>query len=184
MTAIAVSRICCPPASAGIPATSPDPLRTGQRVCRGCGFAGRRSMALPLLDHIVYGPVRSRRLGASLGINLLPPGIKVCNMDCAYCQYGWSRGATRYRGQGAGWPSVDAVVTAVGARIEEAAAQNEWLARLTLAGHGEPTLHPDFEAIVTGLRELRDRLAPRMPIAVLSNSTTILSADVHRSLMQ
>src|SRR4051812_5895319 len=182
MTAIAMSRICCPPASAGIPATSPDPLRTGQRVCRGCGFAGPRSMALPLLDHIVYGPVRSRRLGASLGINLLPPGLKVCNMDCAYCQYGWSRGVTRHRGQGGGWPSAAAVITAVAARVEEAAERNELIDRLTIAGHGEPTLHPDFEAIVLGLRELRDRLAPRMPIAVLSNSTTILWPDVHRAL--
>jgi wyosine [tRNA(Phe)-imidazoG37] synthetase (radical SAM superfamily) len=139
-------------------------------------------MALPPLEGIVYGPVRSRRLGASLGINLLPPGLKVCNMDCAYCQYGWSRGVARYRGQGAGWPSPDAVITAVAARIEEAAEQNELIDRLTIAGHGEPTLHPDFEAIVTGLRERRDRLAPRMPIAVLSNSTTILWPDVHRAL--
>jgi len=62
-------------------------------------------MTLPLLDRIVYGPVRSRRLGASLGINLLPAGMKICNMDCAYCQYGWTRGAARYRGQGTGWPA-------------------------------------------------------------------------------
>ena len=55
-------------------------------------------MALSPLDGVIYGPVRSRRLGASLGINLLPAGTKVCNMDCAYCQYGWSRGIARYRG--------------------------------------------------------------------------------------
>ena len=110
----------------------------------------------------------------SLGINLLPAGMKICNMDCAFCQYGWSRGAVRYSGKGAGWPSVAAVTTVVAARLEEAAERNEWIDRLTIAGHGEPTLHPEFEEIVTGLREMRDRIAPRLPIAVLSNSTTTL----------
>ena len=139
-------------------------------------------MSIPALDRIVYGPVRSRRLGTSLGINLLPPGMKICNMDCAYCQYGWSRRAVRYRGQGAGWPSVAAVTTAVAARLEAAAERNESIDRLTIAGHGEPTLHPEFEAIVRGLRETRDRIAPRLPIAVLSNSTTTLWPDVGRGL--
>ena len=118
----------------------------------------------------------------SLGINLLPAGMKICNMDCAYCQYGWSRGAVRYSGKGAGWPSVAAVTTVVAARLEEAAERNEWIDRLTIAGHGEPTLHPEFEEIVTGLREMRDRIAPRLPIAVLSNSTTTLWPDVRRGL--
>src|SRR4051812_8270828 len=171
------------PAGVANPAARMGPTVTTQAVCRGQCFAIRRRMALPPLEGIVYGPVRSRRLGASLGINLLPPGTKVCTMDCAYCQYGWTRGDTRYRGQGSRWPSADAVITALSARIEQAADDNELLDRLTIAGHGEPTLHPDFEAIVTGLRGLRDRLAPRMPIAVLSNSTTILWPDVHRSLM-
>ena len=136
------------------------------------------------LDSIVYGPVRSRRLGASLGINLLPAGTKVCNMDCAYCQYGRSRGTALRRGHGQGWPTVDSVMTAVAARLEEAAEQDEWIDRLTIAGHGEPTLHPEFEAIVAGLCGVRDRLAPRLPIAILSNSTTVLCAEIHRSLLQ
>jgi len=140
-------------------------------------------MSLSPLERIVYGPVRSRRLGVSLGINLLPAGMKVCNMDCAYCQYGWSRGPARYRGQGKGWPTVEAVATATAARLEEASERNEWIDRLTIAGHGEPTLHPDFEAVVAGLRDVRDRLAPRLPIAVFSNSTTILWPDIGRSLL-
>ena len=139
-------------------------------------------MPLSPLDRVVYGPVRSRRLGASLGVNLLPAGMKICNMDCAYCQYGWSRGLARYRGQGSGWPTVEAVITAVAVRLEEAAEQDEWIDRLTIAGHGEPTLHPKFDAIVAGLLQVRDRLAPRLPVAVLSNSTTILWPDVRRSL--
>jgi wyosine [tRNA(Phe)-imidazoG37] synthetase (radical SAM superfamily) len=141
-------------------------------------------MTLPPLDRIVYGPVRSRRLGMSLGVSLLPAGMKVCNMDCAYCQYGWARGATHYRGQGKSWPSAEEVTTAVGVRLEEAAARDELIDRLTIAGHGEPTLHPYFEAIVDGLREVRDRLAPALPIAVLSNSTTILWPDIRRALLR
>jgi wyosine [tRNA(Phe)-imidazoG37] synthetase (radical SAM superfamily) len=140
-------------------------------------------MALPPLERIVYGPVRSRRLGASLGINLLPAGLKVCNMDCAYCQYGRTHEIGRRRLHGARWPTVEDVVTAVGARLEDAAASDEFIDRLTIAGHGEPTLHPEFEAIVGGLRELRDRVSPGLPIAVLSNSTTILWPDVRRALM-
>jgi len=141
-------------------------------------------MTIPPVDRVVYGPVRSGRLGVSLGVNLLPAGMKVCNMDCAYCQYGWSRGVSRYRGQGPGWPAVDNVITAVAARLEEASERDEWIDRLTIAGHGEPTLHPEFGAIVAGLCDVRDRLAPRLPIAILSNSTTVLWPDVRTPLMR
>ena len=139
-------------------------------------------MALPPLERIVYGPVRSRRLGASLGINLLPAGIKVCNMNCAYCQYGWSRGAIRYRGQGIGWPSALAVDAAVSARLTCAADRNEVIDRITVAGHGEPTLHPEFEEVAKRLCAVRDRIAPGIPIAILSNSTTAAAPDVRRGL--
>jgi wyosine [tRNA(Phe)-imidazoG37] synthetase (radical SAM superfamily) len=139
-------------------------------------------MPMPLEKRIVYGPVRSRRLGRSLGINLLPRGMKVCNMNCAYCQYGWTRGAARYRGQGTGWPTAQAVATAVTGRLTRAAEANELIDRITVAGHGEPTLHPDFEDVTARLREVRDRLAPGIPIAILSNSTTAGWNDVRRGL--
>jgi wyosine [tRNA(Phe)-imidazoG37] synthetase (radical SAM superfamily) len=139
-------------------------------------------MPLPLLEHIVYGPVRSRRLGASLGVNLLPSGMKACNMNCAYCQYGWTRGASRCRGQGTGWPSVQALEAAVTSRLARAAETNEIIDRITVAGHGEPTLHPEFEAISVRLHEVRDRIAPGVPLAILSNSTTAAWEDVRRAL--
>jgi wyosine [tRNA(Phe)-imidazoG37] synthetase (radical SAM superfamily) len=139
-------------------------------------------MALPPLEHIVYGPVRSRRLGVSLGINLLPAGSKVCNMNCAYCQYGWTRGAARYRGEGKGWPTAQAVETAVGERLARAADTEEIIDRLTVAGHGEPTLHPEFEDVMMRLIAVRDRIAPGIPIAILSNSTTAGWPDVSRAL--
>ena len=142
----------------------------------------RDCMSLPPLKRIVYGPVRSRRLGVSLGVNLLPTGTKVCNMNCAYCQYGWTRGAVRYRGQGAGWPSPQAVESAVAARLTRAAETNESIDRITVAGHGEPTLHPEFEAISDRLRAVRDRIVPGMPLAILSNSTTAGVDDVWRGL--
>lgn len=139
-------------------------------------------MALSPVDRIVYGPVRSRRLGRSLGINLLPMGMKVCNMNCAYCQYGWTRGAVRYRGQGSGWPSPAAVETAVVHRLTRAADTNEILDRLTVAGHGEPTLHPEFEEITSRVCAARDRIAPDLPMAILSNSTTAAWDEVKRGL--
>ena len=139
-------------------------------------------MPLPLIDRVVYGPVRSRRLGMSLGVNLLPSGMKICNMNCAYCQYGWTRGAARYRGQGVGWPTPQAVETAVSDRLQRAAANDELLDRITVAGHGEPTLHPEFEEVVERLCAARDRIAPGIPVAVLSNSTTSMYEDVRKAL--
>jgi len=139
-------------------------------------------MALPLLDHIVYGPVRSRRLGVSLGVNLLPPGFKVCNMNCAYCQYGWSRGRPHGHGQRIGFPAAQAVESAVTARLLRAAQSGEILDRITVAGHGEPTLHPEFEEVAERLCAIRDRLAPGLGMAILSNSTTAAASDVRRGL--
>jgi wyosine [tRNA(Phe)-imidazoG37] synthetase (radical SAM superfamily) len=139
-------------------------------------------MALPPLDHIIYGPVRSRRLGMSLGINLLPAGIKVCNMNCAYCQYGWSPRAMRFRGEGIGWPTPQAIEAVVTRRLMQAAESGEILDRITVAGHGEPTLHPEFEEVVARLCSARDRVAPGLPLAILSNSTTAASADVRAGL--
>ena len=139
-------------------------------------------MAMPLRQHIVYGPVRSRRLGRSLGINLLPTGLKVCNMNCAYCQYGRTRsqrpGAARMKP----WPLPAQVAAALAARLQRAACDGEQLDRITVAGHGEPTLHPEFEEIADRLIEVRDRLAPDLRVAVLSNSTTAAWPGVRRAL--
>jgi wyosine [tRNA(Phe)-imidazoG37] synthetase (radical SAM superfamily) len=138
-------------------------------------------MPIPLQDGIVYGPVRSRRLGRSLGINVLPRGVKVCNMNCAYCQYGW----TRKRGLGHGrgrWPAPGHVEAALSARLRKAERSSELIDRLTVAGHGEPTLHPEFEEIAERLCRLRDKLAPDIRLAILSNSTTAAWTGVRRGL--
>src|SRR5262245_23214850 len=106
--------------------------RKSQALCRGRELAPRRRMLLPLIDHVVYGPVRSRRLGRSLGVNLLPAATKACNMNCAYCQYGWTRGRLRAHGQGIAWPSAQAVEAALEARLAAAAAENEIIDRITI----------------------------------------------------
>jgi len=137
-------------------------------------------MPIPLLQGIVYGPVRSRRLGRSLGVNVLPRGMKVCNLDCAYCQYGWTRHAAP-RGTPR-WPTPGRVEAAIAARLRRAESCGELIDRLTLAGHGEPTLHPEFEEIAERLSRVRDRLAPHIRLAVLSNSTTAGWAGVRRAL--
>ena len=139
-------------------------------------------MAIPLQQHIVYGPVRSRRLGRSLGVNVLPIGVKVCNMNCAYCQYGWTRGPRQKTARRPSWPTAAQVGAAVSARLRRAEKDDEQLDRITVAGHGEPSLHPEFEEIVARLVDIRDRLAPTLHLAVLSNSTTASWPSVRRAL--
>ena len=123
----------------------------------------------------VYGPVKSRRLGRSLGVNLAPGNVKACNFNCVYCQYGWTPtpGAVA-------WPSPEAIVAAVDGALAEDAA----LDHITVAGNGEPTLHPSFGRIVDGLAAVRARRAPRARLAILSNGSTLHRPDVVHGLMQ
>lgn len=137
---------------------------------------------MSLQQHIVYGPVRSRRLGRSLGVNVLPPGLKVCNMNCAYCQYGWTRASRPRPMRRASWPSPAQIGAAVTARLMKAARDLELLEHITVAGHGEPTLHPQFLDIAQRLVDVRDRIAPHLHLSVLSNSTTAAWPEVRRAL--
>jgi wyosine [tRNA(Phe)-imidazoG37] synthetase (radical SAM superfamily) len=124
-------------------------------------------MAIPLQTGAVYGPVRSRRLGRSLGINLLPRGTKTCNFNCCYCQYGWTPPASRRNGPG-DWPSPVSLAAAVDAAL----ARDPRVDRLTLAGNGEPTLYPMLGELVERLQEVRATRAPHARLAILSNSST------------
>ena len=103
-------------------------------------------------------------------------------MNCAYCQYGWTRSPFRYRGTRFGWPTAADVDAAVTARLQRAAECGELIDRITVAGHDEPTLHRDFEEITVRLRAIRDRIAPGVPLAILSNSTTAGWDAVRRAL--
>lgn len=127
-------------------------------------------MTIPLQDGLVYGPVKSRRLGASLGVNIIPDGRKVCNFNCAYCQYGWTPASGKaVRVARDEWPTAESIAAAVDGVLARSGA----IDRITLAGNGEPTLHPEFARIVELLRAVRDRRAKHARLVVLSNSSTV-----------
>lgn len=138
-------------------------------------------MTIPLQAGIVYGPVKSRRLGASLGINILPDALKVCNFNCPYCQYGWTPADPKGLAvPEESWPLPETIAEAVDAAL----ARNGAIDRITLAGNGEPTLHPDFRAVVERLRSVRDRRARHARLAILSNASTISDPDIVAALLR
>lgn len=138
-------------------------------------------MATFLFDQIIFGPVKSRRLGVSLGVNLLPTDSKVCSFDCIYCECGWT---PRKRERKAVLPSRTEVRQRLEEKLTEMVAGNELPDVITFAGNGEPTLHPEFEGIIDDTVELRDRLTPQAKIAVLSNATMLHKPGVVRALLK
>lgn len=127
---------------------------------------------LPLQTDLVYGPVRSRRLGVSLGLNIFPARRKICNFNCAYCQYGWTReDESAVRAEE--WPEPVAIADAVRQALEALGRDGRPVDRLTLAGNGEPTLHPRFGEVVERLRDVRDECCKEARLAVLSNGGTL-----------
>jgi wyosine [tRNA(Phe)-imidazoG37] synthetase (radical SAM superfamily) len=136
-------------------------------------------MLLALQKNIVYGPVNSRRLGRSLGINILPAGKKICTFNCLYCQYGWTDYDMVKNVQKEDFPGTEMIISSV----EEAlAGLGEPPAYLTFSGNGEATIHPDFPEIVDGLIKLRNRTAPGSKTAILSNSTLADNENVRKAL--
>jgi wyosine [tRNA(Phe)-imidazoG37] synthetase (radical SAM superfamily) len=136
-------------------------------------------MATFLFDKIIFGPVRSRRLGASLGVNLLPTNSKVCSFDCIYCECGWTKSSKSDR-----LPSRNEVKEKMRFRLNEMKANGEELDVITFAGNGEPTLHPDFAEIIDDTIELRNTVFPKARIAVLSNSTLLNKTQVVDALLK
>lgn len=132
-----------------------------------------------LYDDIIFGPVKSRRLGISLGVNLLPVESKLCNFDCIYCECGWNtdhKGLRRFN-------SREAVRDMLAATLDRMASEGALPDVITFAGNGEPTMHPDFEAIIGDTIALRDEKAPMAKVSVLSNATQIHREDVRRALL-
>jgi len=138
-------------------------------------------MATFLFDKIIFGPVKSRRLGVSLGINLLPATRKVCNFNCIYCECGWTKNTNKLAGK---FPSRKEVYDALNAKLSEMKAMNQAPDVITYAGNGEPTLHPDFSGIIDDSIKLRNKYFPESKIAVLSNSTAIAKPSVREALLK
>lgn len=135
-------------------------------------------MATFLFDKIIFGPVNSRRLGVSLGINLLPTDLKICTFDCVYCECGFNDNTKRSK-----LPTRQEVKENLTIRLSQMKDDGQLPDVITFAGNGEPTVHPDFLGVIKDTVELRDIYAPNCRIAVLSNATQILNKRVFDGLM-
>lgn len=129
-------------------------------------------------DEIVFGPIRSRRLGSSLGVNVLPVKGKLCNFDCIYCECGWNKdGVSDNR-----FPTLAEVQEALKAKLSALAASGTDVDSITFSGNGEPTVNPDFPGIVDVTVRLRDEYYPSAKISVLSNATMLSRPHVLEAL--
>ena len=131
-------------------------------------------------DKIVFGPIYSRRLGSSLGVNILPQEGKMCNFDCVYCECGWNRdGRSSSR-----FPVAEEVADALEIALKRAASESVRIDSITFSGNGEPTLNPEFAAIVDVTVRLRDSYCPQAKVSVLSNATTLSRPGVFEALQK
>lgn len=127
-----------------------------------------------LFGSIVYGPIRSRRLGVSLGINLMPTTAKLCTFDCVYCECGWNKPVLH--------PNLPTRADVRAALESQLSAAIEPIDVITFSGNGEPTMHPDFLGIIQDTCALRDQYCPKAKVSVLSNSTQLGRTDVIEAL--
>jgi wyosine [tRNA(Phe)-imidazoG37] synthetase (radical SAM superfamily) len=132
-----------------------------------------------LFDDIVFGPVNSRRLGVSLGINLLPVGSKFCTFNCIYCECGWSH---ENSGAGRSLPSRELVRERLEERLRAMQESGAHPDAITFAGNGEPTIHPLFPEILDDAIELKDKYFPEARVSVLSNASTLDKPAVFNAL--
>ncbi len=123
---------------------------------------GNHQLGTFLWEGIINGPVRSRRLGVSLGVNLIPLRSKICSFDCPYCECG----RNTPKAPGTRWPSPDLVADAVRKTLERMVAPPDWV---TFAGNGEPTMHPRFPQVVERVLAVRDALAPGARVCAMSS---------------
>lgn len=136
-------------------------------------------MATILFDEIVFGPIKSRRLGISLGINLLPVNGKVCSFDCLYCECGLNEAF-----KGGKIPKTAEVLEALEEKLANLQKEQTVPDVITFAGNGEPTMHPDFAFIIDKTIELRDRYFPNAKVSVLSNATGLEKPTIFQALMK
>lgn len=135
-------------------------------------------MQTVLFTSTIFGPIHSRRLGSSLGINLMPDDGKICSFDCLYCEAG-------YNAQGPGTTGLPAraeVARLLEEKLKSMRADGTPLDVITFSGNGEPTLHPEFEGVIDDTIALRDEYFPGVKISVLTNSTRLANPSVESAL--
>ncbi|MEG1635299.1 MAG: radical SAM protein [Rikenellaceae bacterium] len=137
-------------------------------------------MATFLFDTIVFGPIKSRRLGISLGVNLLSNTNKICNFNCIYCECGWNK---VMKGQKLRYADAHQTIEELKTKLHTMHANNERLDVITFAGNGEPTMHPQFAQIIDEAVDARNHYFPEAKIAVLSNAT-MLGREVVREALK
>lgn len=131
-------------------------------------------------DEIVFGPIFSRRLGSSLGVNLLPSKGKLCNFDCVYCECGWNKDGISDKV----FPRLADIEAALEDKMSKALAAGVPVDSITFSGNGEPTIHPDFPQVIDVTLRLRDKYFPGAKVSVLSNATMISRPSVAEALMR
>jgi wyosine [tRNA(Phe)-imidazoG37] synthetase (radical SAM superfamily) len=137
-------------------------------------------MAGILFDELIFGPVHSRRLGISLGINLLPVHNKFCNFNCVYCECGWTdNSATQIV-----LPKRTDFKRLLSEKLQSLQNTPNQPDAITFAGNGEPTTHPEFAGIIDDTIEARDVYAPKAVISVLSNASMLHKKQVRDALLK
>jgi len=130
-----------------------------------------------LFDQLIFGPIHSRRLGLSLGVNLLPTDAKICSFNCIYCECGFN--TTMHESP---IPNREQVRETLEAKLQEMVAEGQIPDVITFAGNGEPTLHAEFDGIIDDTIALRNKYCPTAKVSVLSNSTRIHKPNVFAAL--
>jgi wyosine [tRNA(Phe)-imidazoG37] synthetase (radical SAM superfamily) len=130
-----------------------------------------------LFDQVIFGPIHSRRLGLSLGVNLLPIDAKICSFNCIYCECGFNTTTKEFN-----FPMRSEVKAILTRKLSLMVEDSEIPNVITFSGNGEPTLHPDFEGIVNDTIAIRNELCPSAKVSVLSNSTRIHKPRVFSAL--
>ncbi|MFC1724099.1 radical SAM protein [candidate division KSB1 bacterium] len=139
-------------------------------------------MTIPYQPGIIYGPVNSRRLGSSLGLNILPSEGKYCSFNCIYCQYGWTGNVSSFSELKKNLPDLEKIRTALEDHLKKYSQIGINLDFITFSGNGEPTLHPEFEEIVDVVLNLKEKYYPDAKTSVLSNSSNIFNEKVIEAL--
>lgn len=137
-------------------------------------------MQTVLFHSTIFGPIHSRRLGVSLGVNLTPNDGKICTFDCLYCEAGFNA-----QGPGTtGFPSRESVARQLEDKLKEMKEAGSPLDVITFSGNGEPTVHPDFAGVIDDTLRIRDKYYPEAKVSVLSNSTRIDRPEIFKALLK